>query len=93
MTDEVTPAAPDNDWGLPKPEWAKRRRVLWFALVSIVAWISYILYRGTDNALNLQSIMILVPSMIALVSSYVFGAAWDDKNYMSSMIALRNGKE
>lgn len=83
----MTDVQPDaKDWGLPKPEWAQRRRVLWFALVSIVTWVSWILYKGGDSALSLQSMMILVPALLVLVGQYVFGAAWDDRNYMKSVV-------
>lgn len=64
---------------IPTDNWAIRRR--WMKV--ILAWamlnVQYILVWGEDNALNQNIAITLIGMVIAITGSYVFGAAWDDK--------------
>lgn len=68
-----------------RPTWDKRRRIIHLTLLFCAGVIVWMLLNGEDTALN-QSIatgvLILAGSVIG---SYVFGAAWDDRNVMQSL--------
>lgn len=69
---------------LPKPEWGKRRRLLYAALAFIATWLSWMFYKGTDSGLFQNASIALIGGGVALIGQYIFGAAWDDKNYMDA---------
>ena len=68
----------------PRP-WAKRRLRLDLALVAILVWISWIIFFDKDTVLYQQVSIALIAGGVTLIGQYVFGAAWDDKNYMSAL--------
>jgi len=76
--------------------WKNRRRIifcalrscvgaLWFQLTTAVA----LAYGGMFNAWVASFYMVSFPATLAfaamIVGSYVFGAAWDDKNFMNML--------
>ena len=79
-----------GDWGLPKPDWKRRRRLLYLALAFCAGWISWVLYKGTDSVLFQNALYVLGGGAVALIGQYVFGAAYDDKNYMESISNMRS---
>ena len=70
---------------LTKPEWAKRRRRLDIALTSILILVSWIIFRGEDSVLYQQGLIALIAAGVALIGQYIFGAAWDDKNFLDAV--------
>ena len=68
----------------PRP-WAKRRLRLDLALLAILVWVSWIIFVDKDTVLYQQISIALIAGGVALIGQYVFGAAWDDKNYMSAL--------
>jgi hypothetical protein len=68
----------------PRP-WAKRRLRLDLALVAILVWISWIIFFNKDTVLYQQVSIALIAGGVTLIGQYVFGATWDDKNYMSAL--------
>ena len=68
----------------PRP-WAKRRLRLDLALVAILVWVSWIIFFDKDTVLYQQVSIALIAGGVTLIGQYVFGAAWDDKNYMSAL--------
>jgi hypothetical protein len=69
-------------------EWKRRRHRLDLALFTILVWVSWILWKGQDLALYQQSAIALIAGGVALLGQYVFGAVWDDKNYMNALASL-----
>jgi hypothetical protein len=65
-------------------EWKKRRRLIYFSLAFVGFWVSYILVGGADTALNAQAMVGLLGAGTAVLTGYVFGAVWDDRNRMNS---------
>ena len=71
-----------------KPVWKNRRRVIFLALLFCAALIGYLAVEGTDTRLN-ETIAVGAFFLAgAVIGSYVFGAAWDDKNVMDSLKSL-----
>jgi hypothetical protein len=79
-----------QDWGLPKPEWTRRRRVLYVGLIFCASWLSWVLYKGTDSVLYQNALYVLGGGAVALIGQYVFGAAFDDKHYMDAIAQMRS---
>lgn len=70
---------------LTKPEWDKRRKRLDIALTSILILISWIIFSGEDSVLYQQGLIALIAAGVALIGQYIFGAAWDDKNFLDAV--------
>ena len=68
----------------PRP-WAKRRLRLDLALVAILVWVSWIIFFDKDTVLYQQVSIALIAGGVTLIGQFVFGAAWDDKNYMNAL--------
>ena len=66
-----------------KPSWKIRRRVVLAALVFCAACVVWVMVWGDSRTVNDVIIMCAFGLAFATIGSYVFGAAWDDKNYMS----------
>jgi hypothetical protein len=69
----------------PKNEWKRRRIRLDTGLVFLGGLIVYILWYDSDSEVQQAAITVLIPSFVSLIGAYIFGAAWDDKNYMDSV--------
>lgn len=70
---------------LTKSEWSKRRFRLDLSLIFIALMIGWIILSGKDTAVYQQAIIALIAAGVTLVGQYIFGAAWDDKNYMRTV--------
>ncbi len=70
-----------------KDGWRIRRRVMFAALLYIAVALAWIIARGTDSALYLQIAVALIAAAVAIISSYVFGATWDDNNKRATLAA------
>lgn len=71
--------------GRPKSgvgSWVWRRAFLW-AVNLFSAWvIAYVLWEKLDTRPADTAVMMAFGTMMMSVGSYVFGAAWDDRNKM-----------
>lgn len=73
---------------LKPSEWRRRRFRLDIALTAIFLWISWIILSGNDTVVFQQLSIALVGAGTALIGQYIFGAVWDDKNYMNALKEL-----
>lgn len=60
--------------------WQLRRVVVFGILVYCGAAIAFILWRGTDDALNRDIATNLILLVGAIGNGYIFGAIWDSSN-------------
>lgn len=69
-----------------RPSWKIRRRVVIATIGFCMGCIVYLMVKGeADSRLHETIAMGVIGLFISTVGSYVFGAAWDDKNVMSSL--------
>ena len=67
---------------LPQSSWKIRRRFM-FAVCAFCCWvIAYILVKGLSTAPADTAMTMAFLTLISIVSSYVFGAAWEDVSIM-----------
>lgn len=68
-----------------KPSWRIRRRIIVATLLFCAGEIIYLTGWGqdTDLASTLANGVLILAG--AVIGSYVFGAAWDDRNVMTAM--------
>lgn len=77
-----------------QPQWKRRRGVVFGTLGFCASVVGYLTAWGADTALSRDIAQGLIVLAGAVVGSYVFGAAWDDKNVMAHVEKLAaNGKE
>lgn len=70
---------------LPKSEWTIRRRIIYGILAFCALCILWILL-GSDNRPVAEMIIMCAFGLgSATISSYIFGAVWDDNNYMNTL--------
>jgi len=75
----------DTAEGSYRPIWKNRRRVIFGSLFYCAGQLAYLAALGADTRVNE---MIVLGSFVlagGVIGSYVFGAVWDDKNYMESL--------
>lgn len=77
---------------LDKSEWGKRRFRLDIALIFIMVMIGWIIFSGNDTAVYQQAVLALIAAGVALLGQYIFGAAWDDKNYMRTLAQMHRDR-
>lgn len=65
-----------------KPEWAKRRRVIYAALLFCAGMVVWIVAKGGESSLYETVVTASFVLAGSVIGSYVFGAAWDDANVM-----------
>jgi hypothetical protein len=75
----------DLQAGAYKPIWKNRRRVIFGSLVFCAAVVVYIVYKGVDTRVNETIALAAFGLAGVVISSYVFGGAWDDRNFMESL--------
>lgn len=68
-----------------KPSWKIRRRIIVSTLLFCAFCVLWVLIKGGDNGAHEVIVMCSFGLAFAVIGSYVFGAAWDDKNYMNAM--------
>lgn len=71
---------------MTKPSWTIRRRII----VAILSWgvglVTYLAVYGRDIDLSQTIANGTLLLMASVIGSYVFGAAWDDKNVMKAAV-------
>jgi len=78
---------------MQKPSWRIRRRIIIGTLLFCGGEIIYLTAWGADTNLHstiASGVLILAGSVIG---SYVFGAAWDDRNWMGAVRGKRSEDE
>ena len=82
MTDLTAddPQAPS----LPPKQWRHRRRMIYGALIFIALSLTYLMLLGNDESRLHETLAFgLMTGGFGIISSYVFGAIWDDKNLLA----------
>jgi len=67
---------------MDRPSWKHRRRVVFGALIFCAGAIGYLIGAGDDTVLHRAIAEGLAMLAAGIIGSYVFGAAWDDRNVM-----------
>ena len=60
--------------------WSHRRRIIYASLLFCAGAVSYLLIYGEDTRLNETLANGFIMLAGSTLGSYVFGAAWDDRN-------------
>ncbi len=70
---------------MKRPPWKLRRRIVNLTLLFCAGVVIWLIARGEDTALagSIVNAAFLLAGMV--IGSYVFGAAWDDRNVMKTM--------
>lgn len=58
--------------------WHNRRRMLWLTTTFCMSTVGYILYTGMTGSVAETAVTMSFFTIISMVGSYVFGAAWQD---------------
>lgn len=80
MEEEKTTGLYNTDRNDGKPSWRIRRRIVVSVLIYCSLIIAYMTIYGEDTELNRTISNGLIFLAGSTVSSYVFGAVWEDKN-------------
>lgn len=64
------------------PSWKHRRRIVYASLIYCAVVLAYIVLKGADTALYSQVALGILGLAATIIGTYVFGAAWDDRNVM-----------
>lgn len=64
--------------------WTIRRRFMWMVNLFCMGCVSYITYKGTDSRTAETIVQGSFFTITATLSSYVFGAAWQDISFKRS---------
>lgn len=67
----------------PARSWVYRRRTVFLSLAFIAAALTYLMISGEDSEVHETMAFGLMMGGFGIISSYVFGAAWDDKNFLA----------
>lgn len=67
------------EWANDDP-WKHRRRLMYGVTFFCMGVIGWVLYKDMTSAVAEAATMFAFVTMMSIVGSYVFGAAWDDKN-------------
>ena len=59
--------------------WRNRRRMVWLVVLFCLVAIGFIIWEGGDDTTRTTALSSLSLLLTGVVSSYVFGAVWDDK--------------
>lgn len=78
----------DKQWAAP---WAIRRRLIITTLLFCAVEIIYLTVWGRDTELHQTISASLILLAGSTLGSYVFGAAWDNKNERDAEIRSREG--
>ena len=82
MTDVTVeqPQAP----AVPPKQWVHRRRMIYGALIFIALSLTYLMLLGNDESRLHETLAFgFMTGGFGIISSYVFGAIWDDKNLLA----------
>ena len=73
-----------------KPSWKIRRRIVNLTLAFCAFTVLWIMFRGDDRSVNEVIVMCSFGLAGTVIGSYIFGAVWDDKNFMQSESDMGN---
>ena len=80
----LAPAGQSGSHDLPTRQWRNRRRTIFGALVFIGLALAYLLLFGRDDSRLHETLAFgLMTGGFGIISTYVFGAVWDDKNLLA----------
>lgn len=68
-----------------RPPWKIRRRIVNLSLLFCASAVAWLLVAGEDSELNRAIANGAFVLAGAVIASYVFGAAWDDRNVMTTL--------
>lgn len=75
----------------PKPSWKVRRRIIHATLLFCAFCVIWIMVFSDDTRSVAEVIVMCAFGLgFATIGSYIFGAVWDDKNYMSAVKPKRD---
>lgn len=69
-----------SDNNIFRPDWAKRRRVIYATLLFSAFCVSYIMFQGNDTRINETIVYGCFTLAGAVIGFYVAGASWEDVN-------------
>lgn len=69
---------------MQKPSWKIRRRIINTTLLFCASCVTYIMIFGDDRAVNEVIVLGAFGLAFGTIGSYVFGAVWDDSNFMAT---------
>jgi len=74
---------------LPRPpgSWVMRRRLMWAVVVFCMLTIAWVLYKDMTSGPADTTVTMGFVTLISIVGSYVFGAAWDDSKARDHEVA------
>jgi hypothetical protein len=79
---QATPDQPSDPQGASSVSagfsWHARRRMLWLTTIFCMLAISYVLYTGMTGSVAETVVTMSFFTIVSMVGSYVFGAAWQD---------------
>lgn len=78
---------------IPRPPWKIRRRWIAGVLVFCAVEIAYLTIWGQDTRLHESIATSLIILAGSILSAYIFGAAWDDRNFMNAISRRREGED
>jgi hypothetical protein len=73
------------DWNkiMQKPSWRIRRRIIHLTLLFCAFCISWVLIVQDDRSVLEIVVMSAFALAATVIGSYIFGAVWDDNNFMA----------
>ena len=72
---------------MQKPSWKVRRRIIHLTLLFCAGCVLYAMAWGDATRSSVLEIIVMCSFGLAfaVIGSYIFGAVWDDKNFMSTV--------
>jgi hypothetical protein len=80
MEEEKAIKSSSDERNCGKPSWHIRRRIVASTLIYCAVMVGYITIYGGDTELNRTIANALIFLSGSTISSYVFGAVWEDKS-------------
>lgn len=69
----------------PKPSWKLRRRIIHSVLIFCAFCVLWIMIRDQEGSVSEMIVISCFGLAGSIIASYIFGAVWDDKNYMYTL--------
>lgn len=78
---------------MQRPSWKIRRRIIHLTLLFCgLCVVGIALKSGTGRGVDEVIVMCAFGLAFAVIGSYVFGAVWDDKNFMDAVSGRRKSQ-
>lgn len=84
-TTSASAAQAGSDHSRHRPSWRIRKRYLYTLSLFFAVEIVFSLYKGLESDVAETAVTYAALGLIGSVFSYVFGATWDDSNFLSFM--------